>query len=344
MKIALIGFGVVGQGLVKILHEKRNWLAEKYGFRAEVIAVAGRSKGSLFDPNGLNLTALLKSAQEKGDFSGYPNSPELVRGLHSDDLIMQCEADVMVEATPTDLKTGQPATNHCRVALEAGQHIVTANKGPVALAYHELSQLAHAKNLYFGFEGTVMGGTPAMTLGFNALAGNEIHEIRGILNGTTNYILTQMEAGQPYAEVLKKAQELGYAETDPTADVEGYDALSKVLILANTLMNGDLKDAACKGITGISQEDIAKAKAENKRWKLIGSVKREDGQLRAKVEPMLLPIDDPLASISGVTNAVTFTTDLVGNVTLIGPGAGQLPTGFALLSDLLQIHRFYGLS
>lgn len=343
MKIALVGLGVVGQGLVKLLHQKQAFLKEKYNFQPRLVAIAGRSKGALCDPNGLDLAALLDSLEKSGDLSAYPDAPALTRGLSAEDSLRQSGAEVLVEVTPTNLQTGEPALTHCRLALDLGLHVVTANKGPVALAFAELIAAAQQHARHFGFEGTVMGGTPTMTLGLNALAGCEIQEIRGILNGTTNYILTQMEAGQPYAEVLATAQALGYAEADPTADVEGYDALSKVLILANTLMGGTLKveDAYCKGITGLSAADIASAQAENKRWKLIGSIRREWDRLHARVEPMLLPLTDPLASITGVTNAVTFTTDLLGNVTLIGPGAGQMPTAFAILSDLLHIHRLY---
>lgn len=339
MKLALIGFGVVGQGLVRILHEKQKLLAEQYGFRAGIVAVADKIRGTLAHPDGLDPLALLKTTT----FDTYPETQGLIRDLgSSEDLIRQSNADVMIEVTPTHLKTGEPALSYCRLALETGKHVVTTNKGPIALAYAELSDLARQKGLYLGFEGTVMAGTPTMTLGLNALAGCTVSEIRGILNGTTNYILTQMEAGQPYSAVLEEAQALGYAEADPTADVEGFDALSKVLILANTLMGGRLRveDVPCKGITSLTLEDIRRAQQEQKRWKLIGSVRRDnDGVVAARVEPVLLPLSDPLASVSGVTNAITFTTDLLGSITMVGPGAGQLPTGFAVLSDLLQIHR-----
>ncbi len=338
MKIALIGFGVVGQGLVRILHEKRDSLAQRCQFRPQVVAVSDKIKGTLYHPDGLDPAALLAVRT----LTDYPESPGLIRDLTtSEDIIRHSNADVVVEVTPTNLKTGQPALDYCRLALEMGKHIVTTNKGPIALAYGELSAAAHRLGLYLGFEGTVMGGTPTLTLGLNALAGCDVTEIRGILNGTTNYILTEMEAGKPYSSVLEEAQALGYAEADPTADVEGFDALSKVLILANTLMGAHLtiEDIPCIGITGLTLEDIHRAKAENKRWKLIGSVKNDNGKIYARVEPVLLPLTDPLASINGVTNAITFTTDLLGSITLIGPGAGQMPTGFAVLSDLLQIHR-----
>jgi homoserine dehydrogenase len=338
MKLALIGFGVVGQGLVRILHEKQKLLAEQYGFHGRIVAVADKIRGTLVHPEGLDPLALLNTTT----FETYPETPGLIRDLDSsEDVIRQSSADVMIEVTPTYLKTGEPALSYCRLALETGKHVVTTNKGPIALAYAELSDLARQKGLYLGFEGTVMAGTPTMTLGLNALAGCNVSEIRGILNGTTNYILTQMEAGQPYSAVLEEAQALGYAEADPTADVEGFDALSKVLILANTLMGGRLRveDVPCKGITSLTLEDIRRAQQAQKRWKLIGSVRHDNGVIAARVEPVLLPLSDPLASVSGVTNAITFTTDLLGSITVVGPGAGQLPTGFAVLSDLLQIHR-----
>jgi homoserine dehydrogenase len=186
-----------------------------------------------------------------------------------------------------------------------------------------------------------MSGTPTLSLATEALAGAEINSIEGILNGTTNYILTNMEAGRSYDDVLKEAQELGYAEADPTSDVEGWDALGKIVILANVLMGANLKVSGCNrvGITALTQNDIEQAKQEGKRWKLIASARKIDGEIEAGVAPQKLSLDDPLAGISGVTNAIKFTTDTLGQVTMVGPGAGRKQTGFSLLSDLLAIHR-----
>ncbi|HLA42413.1 MAG TPA: homoserine dehydrogenase, partial [Aggregatilineales bacterium] len=258
--------------------------------------------------------------------------------------IRETNADAIIEVTYTDIKTGQPALDHCRAALESGKHIATTNKGPIALAYRELKALAHQHQAHIGFEGTVMSGTPSLQMGMNALVGCTINEVRGIFNGTTNYILTQMESGKSYSEALEEAQELGYAEADPTADVEGHDAMGKVLILANTVMGGELSaaDVSCTGITALSVRAINEAKANNERWKLIGSARREGNKIVGSVQPVRLPITDPLAGISGATNAITFSTDLLGDVTLVGPGAGKMPTGFALLADLLAIHRRIG--
>jgi homoserine dehydrogenase len=190
-------------------------------------------------------------------------------------------------------------------------------------------------------EGTVMSGTPVINLAENTLAGNDISAVKGILNGTTNFILTNMEAGRSYEDVLDEAQKLGYAEADPTADVEGYDALAKVTILANVLMGENVKpdDIPCKGITQITLEDIDKAKAEGKRWKLIGEVKREGGKVSASVSPQMVDLSHPLAGVMGAVNAVTFSTDLMGDVTVNGPGAGKIETGYSILIDMLEINR-----
>ena len=257
--------------------------------------------------------------------------------------IEQIDCDVVVELTPTDLVTAEPAIDHVRAALGAGRHVVTTNKGPVALYFPELAALAAAENVKIGVEGTVMSGTPTMWLGDEALRAAGVTRIEGILNGTTNYILTQMAAGADYADALADAQALGFAEADPTGDVEGFDAAAKVVILGNLLMGGSLTMADVKrsGMSGLTADDISSARAAGCRWKLVGTVERAvaAGQLEARVELRQLPDDDPLASVSGATNAITFGTDLLGNVTLVGPGAGRVETGVALLVDLLAIHR-----
>jgi len=246
---------------------------------------------------------------------------------------------VMCEATYTDIQTGEPATSHIRGAMERGMHIVTTNKGPVALHYKALDGLAKEKGVRFLFEGTVMSGTPLINFIRENLAGCEIKEIKGILNGTTNYILTRMEEGLSYEEALLKAQELGYAEAVPDADVLGWDALAKVTILAKYVFGADMKpfDYPCEGITGISATAIAEAKARDKRFKLIGKVWRERSLVKASVAPEEVDLAHPLASIMGATNAVTVTTDTLGDVTVVGPGAGKEATGFSMLADLIAI-------
>jgi homoserine dehydrogenase len=336
MKIALIGLGSVGQGLLHILKEKATYLDDTYNFKPEIVAVGTGSKGTLYHPDGLDIDDLL-AALEQGHLKHYPDVYGLTRNWDIPFLIHECNADVMVECSPTNLQNAQPALAYCQVALNSGKHLVLANKGPIAVAYRELRAQAKTAVKHLLFEGTVMAGTPSIRLAMQALAGCEISEARGILNGTTNYILTQMEAGMSYADALLRAQQLGYAETDPSGDVDGWDAAGKGIILAAALFHKrlSLSEMAVQGITHLTPADIEAAKAAGERWKLIVTVTPEGGS----VKPTRLPINHPLAGVSGSINAVTYTTDLLGEVTLIGPGAGRTQTGFALLSDLLEIAR-----
>lgn len=341
-KLAFIGFGVVGQGLAEILRDKRETLKKEEGFEGEIVAISDFMKGSIYHPNGLNIDTILHVLNETGNLENYPKTPGLITGWDSFKTIRETIADTIVEVSYTDVKTGQPAIDHCKLAFESGKNVVMTNKGPVALAYKELSELARQKNVSWGFEGTVMSGTPALRMPVATLVGNEITEIRGILNGTTNYILTKMEdEGISYEEALKEAQELGYAEADPTSDVEGYDARYKISILANYVMNEPLKveDVSCTGITNITLKEIEEARKEGKRWKLLAKAHRENGAVKASIAPEKVEISDPLASTSGAVNAITYECDLLGTVTLSGAGAGKVETGFSLLIDLINIDR-----
>ena len=336
-KLAFIGFGVVGQGLAEILHEKKNELRKKYGFEYLLVAVSDFKKGSALLAGGLDIAKLLELAKNN-KISEYPGAKT---GLDALDTIRESGADIVVEVSYTDIETGEPAYSHFKAALEAGKHLVTTNKGPTALNFRELAGIAKKKCVQFRYEGTVLAGTPSLNLSDLCLAGNTIKEIRGIMNGTTNFILTNMETGKSYADALKEAQELGYAEAKPDADVEGWDAVAKVVILSKSVMGVDIgvKDVDRTGITGISLEDVEAAKKEGKRWKLIGRVTREGAGVRASVRPEKVALTDPLAAVGGATNALTFETDLLGDVTIVGPGAGRKETGFSLLIDLLTIHR-----
>jgi len=341
-KLAFIGFGVVGQGLAEILLDKKEELKQKEGFEATVVAISDFLKGSIYHPNGLDLEVVLNTLKETGNLENYPQSPGLITGWNSLQTIVGTNADTIIEVSYTDVKTGQPAIDHCKAAFESGKNVVMTNKGPVALAYKELSEIAEKNGVYWGFEGTVMSGTPSLRMPIVTLAGNEIKEIRGILNGTTNYILTKMEQeGVTYEAALKEAQALGYAEADPTSDVEGYDARYKIVILANYVMGIPLsvEDVSCKGITEITLTDIEEAKAEGKRWKLLAKVKKENGTIIASIAPEKVDITDSLASIGGAVNAITYECDLLGPVTLSGAGAGKTETGFSLLIDLININR-----
>ncbi|MAF27195.1 MAG: homoserine dehydrogenase [Gemmatimonadota bacterium] len=343
-KLALIGFGTVGQGLLEILLARRDALREDYGFDWELVAVSDFMKGSVRSAGGLDATELLRLAAGGTSLEEYSGDGSLVRGDDALATIRECGADTVCELSYTDVKTGEPATSHCRAALSAGMNVVTSNKGPAALAYPELAGIAASQGVRFLIEGTVMSGTPVLNLADGPLAGCRIDAIRGILNGTTNYILSEMEAGAPYGDVLTRAQELGYAEADPTGDVEGFDAMAKVIILANVVMGASIgaDDVVREGITGITPDMIAEATGEGARWKLIGSVERDGDGVRASVTPEKVPFSHPLAGVMGATNALTFTTDHLGDVTIVGPGAGRAETGYSILTDILAIAREQG--
>jgi homoserine dehydrogenase len=340
-KLAFIGFGTVGQGLAEILRDRGDTLRRELGFDAQIVAVSDLMKGALYHPDGLDAAQLLAVAQATGNLHDYPDSSGLQRGWDSFQTICQSNADTIVEVSFTDIETGQPAIDHCRAAFECGKNVVMSNKGPVALAYAELSALAEQNGARWCFEGTVMSGTPALRMPLTALAGNEISEVRGIFNGTTNFILSQMEDEIAYDDALKQAQLLGYAEADPSADVDGFDALGKVVILANVIMNVPLRkeDVACRGISHLTVQDVMAAKAEGKRWKLIGRVKKEGDKVMASVGPEKIRWSDPLAGVMGAMNAITYECDLAGPITLVGAGAGRVETGYSLLIDLISIER-----
>ncbi|UCG60789.1 MAG: homoserine dehydrogenase [Candidatus Zixiibacteriota bacterium] len=334
MKLLLIGFGTVGQGLAELLIEKRNTLLEQYKLDIQVVGISDMLKGSLYDAKGLDLDKVLEVAKAGKKISDLP-------GAFEGDalaLIAKARADMMVEATYTDIKTGEPATSHIRAALNKKMHVTTTNKGPTALFLSELNELAKKKGVKFLYEGTVMSGSPMLNLARETLAGCNITQVKGILNGTTNYILTRMEEGLAYEDALKKAQELGYAEAVPDADVLGWDALAKVTIIANAMFGVKAKpdDFPCRGITEITAEAIADAKARGKRFKLIGKVWREGDAVKASVAPEEVDMSHPLAGVMGGTNAITFTTDILGDVTIVGPGAGRSETGYSALIDIIH--------
>ena len=341
LRLGFIGFGVVAQGVVQILHEKAALLRERYALELSIVGIAGRSRGSIYDPDGLPLDLLLKAVEDDVHLEAL-DAPET--GWDGVQLATASNADIIVEMSPTDIASGQPATEYVKAALAAGKHVVTTNKGPVVTDYMAVKELAAANGVQFRCEGTVMSGTPVIDFAERNLAGCRIDRIRGILNGTTNYILTEMEAGMSYAEALRRAQELGYAEADPTADVNGRDALAKVVILADLVMGANLQldEVTCTGITEITESQIQDALAQGRRWKLIAELERDGDTVRGSVTPKQVDLHDPLASIGGATNAITFSTDLLGDVTVVGAGAGRLETGFSVLADILEIARGVG--
>ena len=332
MNIGIIGLGTVTQGFIEILSEKKNWLQEKYGTHIKLVAVKDIQKGNVYNSNGIDLIELL---------SKLNNNENLSDGSLSEDTTVASinAVDLIVEATYSDYKTGDPAYTFIKDALSNGKHVVTTNKGPVALRFTELNKIAEENNVSLRYEGTVLSGTPTFSLIEECLAGDEILEIRGILNGTSNYILSKMSEGDSFENALSVAQEKGYAEADPTNDVKGYDARGKVAILSHKVFGVELglENIPTVGIDAISKEALDTAKNEGKNIRLIGSLKKDGNTITGKVQPEALPTFDALSNIGGVTNAIEITTKYLGKVMITGPGAGKLETGYAVFSDVLTI-------
>jgi homoserine dehydrogenase len=327
VRISIIGFGNVGGGVAEVIRRKREELARKYGLDIKIVGIADL-KGVIVDEDGVSEEAVrvLKTGNKLGKRAD----------MTSVELIKEVEHEVTVEATPTNAETGEPGLTHIITALESGRHVVTSNKGPLAVEYKRLMELAAKKDKVLRFEATVGGAMPIFSLVKQDLAGNAILSIKGILNGTCNYILTRMaEDGLPYEHVLKEAQEIGIAETDPSQDVEGMDTAVKLVILANSIFgkNATCKDVEVTGITEITPDALTLADEAGYVIKLIGEVDRE-GNL--KVAPRLVPKEDPL-NVGGILNVATIKTDLAGDITVIGKGAGPIEAASAILSDIIGI-------
>ncbi|MCF7826540.1 MAG: homoserine dehydrogenase [Candidatus Marinimicrobia bacterium] len=332
--IALVGFGTVAKGLCQILLEKRDILKRDYQFEFEIVAVSTRSRGTMFHPAGLSLSYL--------NYLALNNEPfvENTKEWDAEDMIRNSNATVVIELAHTDFVSGEPALTHCRTAFETGKHIISGNKGPAAVAYSEMKALARKRGCAFLNEATVLSGTPVFSFFNHSLRGNQVNGLRGILNGATNFILSEMETGSSFDQALLQAQKLGYLEADSSADIDGYDALAKLAILANDLFDlaVDLSDIKREGIATITQVHIEAARREGKRWKLVATLSIDGAEIIAQVKPEKLSLSDPLAQVNGTLNAITFSTDLLGDVTITGPGAGGRETGYAVLSDLLTLN------
>lgn len=338
IKLALVGFGNVAQGLVQILAQDGPRYAQEYGLNFCITSIADPIKGTLFAPNGVQPAELLAAMATPGGLASLAYDHPKWDAM---EMIQVSPADALVELSYTNLTTGEPATTYIREALQRKKHVITTNKGPIALHYDELTNLARVHEVKLGVEGTVMSGTPALRMGMHCMGPAAVTKVQGILNGTTNYILSQMETGMSYADALAEAQAQGFAEADPTGDVEAYDPAAKVAILARLVLGQSvpLAQVERQGITGLTIADIEAAKAANQHWRLIGSAERTAAGVKASVRPMCLPDSHPLARISGPTNAITYSTTYLGDVTLVGPGAGRLATGMAVIEDLLDIFK-----
>lgn len=328
VKASIIGFGSIGQGVARVLLMKKEYL-EKEGIEIKIVAITD-SKGVVTDENGLDLEKCLAVKAEKGTIA-----EKAMTGL---EVIKEIDHDLVIEVSPTDVITGGAGLLNMTAAFENGRDVVTSNKGPLTLKFKELNELAEKNECAFRYEATVGGAMPIINLTKEVMAGNEIESIKGIFNGTCNYILTRMlEEKSTYSEILTEAVDLGIAETDPTYDVEGIDTAGKVVILANAVfgMNKTINDVDRTGITQITYEALEMSAKNGKAIKLIGEVKK-DGSLT--VSPRLVPIGHPL-SVSGTLNVASVQTDLAGEITVTGKGAGSIETASAILSDIISIYK-----
>lgn len=334
--IALAGCGNVGTALLEILHEKKTELKEKYGFEYKVVLISDLMKGIVMDPEGLDLEKILEELHNRRSFGALAQAAG-----HFDELLDQSGATVLAECTPTNLKTGEPGLSHLRAALSRGISVTTTNKGPIAVAFDELCRLAEDCGAKLSYEGVVMSGTPLIDMMKNGIAGCSVLGLEGILNGTTNFILTKMGEGATYADALAEATALGYAEADPSGDVEGWDAAVKIVILAKILFGKDIdvKDVTRIGITQVTPQQIAEARRSGFTIKLVAGIRFDSFGMHPYVMPKEIAATHPLSAIDGATNAITVNTDNLGEITLIGPGAGRRETGQALLSDMIRMSR-----
>ena len=330
--ICFAGFGNVGQGLAGILADEEEAL-RRTGFSFQTVAVVTKTRGALVDPEGIALPDLLERVG-RGDPVGQDR-------IGASEAALLPGVDIVADVTPTNLEDGGAGLALTRAALSAGRHVVTSDKGPASLAMDELRALARKNRCTYRFEGTVLSGTPAINFALEAMAGCSIRSVQGIVNGTTNYILTKMEEGFGYAEALAEATKLGYAEADPRGDVDGWDAAVKAQILAGVVLGASIPLSSVRrtGIAHITAKDVNEAARRRRRIKLVARAERTDGGVSASVAPEELPLTHPLASVQGVMNALTYSTDHLDQVTITGPGAGRRETGQALLSDILAIAR-----
>jgi homoserine dehydrogenase len=337
-RLALLGFGNVGQALARLLLNKQADILDRYGITFAVTGIATGRHGAAIEPDGIPLETALEIMQAGQKLDHLSRLPVPADNLS---FIRQCPAEVLFENTPVDYASGQPAIDHLAAALRAGMHAITANKGPVVHAHRQLSDLAQASGRKFYFESTVMDGAPIFSLFRGALPAARLLSLRGVLNSTTNLILSRMEGGESFDQAVAYAQAIGIAETDPSGDIDGWDAAIKVAALVTVLMDIPFKPASVErqGIRGITRAEIERAQAQGKRWKLVCSAEREGDEVRARVAPQMVGVDSPMYGVDGTTSIVQFETDVLGLLSVIESDPGPHTTAYGLLADFLNAVR-----
>jgi len=332
--LCILGFGNVGRALVSHLQAKTPELQERYGIEWRLTGVATRHMGWIASPAGLDGEALLGGQVPAGDTLGSGDEQEWLAAA---------QADVLFELTSTNPQTGQPAIDHLRAALEHGAHAITANKGALVHAYPELHALAQERGKQFLFEATVMGGAPVFSLFREALPAARLVRFRGLLNSTSNVVIEEIEQGKSFEEAVRKAQELGIAETDPSADVDGWDAALKVCAIATVLMDMPirLEEVRREGIRGLSAAKVQQARAAGRPFKLVAQVERVDEGVVASVQPEQLEPGDPLAAVTGGSMLAHFEMDMIPGLTMTlhVPDTGTVGpevTAYDVMADFIR--------
>ena len=337
VRLALVGFGNVGRRFAQQLRSPYGRALRVAGVRVRVTGIATARHGLAIDADGIELGRALRLSARGGSLGS------LHRGRAVGDVlefIARVPADVLVEITTLDPRSGQPATRHVRQALARGLHVVTANKGPVAFAFRSLRALAERRGRLFLHEGAVMDGTPVFNLAARCLRGARILGFRGTLNSTTNLVLSRVEQGLGWDAAVREAQRLGIAEADPRNDLDGWDAAVKGCALANALMGASVrpKQVRRRGIAGVSLAGVRRALSAGFRTRLVVRGARFAGRVLVSVAPERIPLGDPLSG-SGPDAALVLETDLMGEIGVFERGAIVDQTAYALLSDLLEIVR-----
>lgn len=339
-KFALIGFGNVARALARLLIRKQDLLKSKHDITFSFTGLSTGRHGFAVDTGAIDIQKALELVENGRDISSLSAAPV----KDSLAVIRNSQADVMFENSPVNHRTGQPALDHIRTALELGMHAITANKGPVVHGYRELTELAESKGRKFRFESAVLGGAPVFSVFREAFPLAELSSIKGILNATTNIILSRMENGESYEDAVKYCQSIGVAETDPTNDVDGWDAAIKVAALVTVLMDTPMTPGQVNptGIRGITSEMIASAKAEGKRYKLVCSAEKVGDKVNASVAPQLVDSSSPLYGMMNSNTGVTFGTDVILDYSITqserpGMQGGPVETAYGLFADFVGV-------
>ena len=351
--LAFIGFGNVARALVRLLERKRELLHTKHGITYAVTGIATGTHGFAVNPDGLDVQQVLERVESGKSISLLSTlrqgSGQAFQVEDSFSVIQHSNAHVMFENSPVNTQTGQPALDHIRIALNLGMHAITANKGPVVHGYRELTKLAESQGKKFRFESAVLGGAPVFSVMREAFPLAELSSFRGILNATTNIILSRMENGESYEDALRYCQSIGVAETDPTNDVDGWDAAIKVAALVTVLMDTPLTPQQVNptGIRGITPEMIAIAKAQGKRYKLVCSAEKAGEKVSASVAPQLVDASSPLYGMMNSSTGVTFRTDVILDYSITlsekpGMQGGPVETAYGLFADFASIASVTG--